>query len=88
MSSFPPTNSAACPAAGPLGQLRSAEDSRIWAMAFPPRPTSVGRARAQVRSTLAAWKIPDETVDDLVLVTSELVTNGISTPPTQWVTRT
>ena len=77
MSSLPPTNSAACAAVGPLAQPGSAEDLRIWGMAFPPRPRSVGRVRAQVRSVLDEWKIQDETVDALVLVASELVTNGI-----------
>jgi anti-sigma regulatory factor (Ser/Thr protein kinase) len=50
-------------------------------MAFTPHDGSVRLARGQVRRALGAWGIPDDIVDALVLVTSELVTNGIRVCP-------
>ncbi len=37
---------------------------------------AVARARSFVAEQLRAWRVPDETVDELVLITSELVTNA------------
>ena len=37
---------------------------------------AVARARAFVAEQLQAWRVPEETVDELVLITSELVTNA------------
>lgn len=38
--------------------------------------TAAGQARRAVRSQLDAWAVPEELAEDLVLVTSELVTNA------------
>ena len=43
---------------------------------FEPAPTSVSEARRFARDVLADWGL-DELLDDVVLLTSELVTNAV-----------
>jgi GAF domain-containing protein/anti-sigma regulatory factor (Ser/Thr protein kinase) len=44
---------------------------------FGPHPEAAGRARAQVRRKLAAWKVAEEAAQATELIVSELVTNAI-----------
>jgi serine phosphatase RsbU (regulator of sigma subunit)/anti-sigma regulatory factor (Ser/Thr protein kinase) len=44
---------------------------------FAPDPTAPSRARSFTRDALRAWGLPDEVVDDAVLLVSELVANGV-----------
>lgn len=46
------------------------------ARTLPPELTSVGEARALVRTALSGWEVEDG-ADDLVLVASELVSNAL-----------
>lgn len=46
--------------------------------ALPATPASVGAARRKVRELLGAWSVGDDTVDNALLVTSELVTNALT----------
>ncbi|MEP7054903.1 MAG: SpoIIE family protein phosphatase [Actinomycetota bacterium] len=61
----------------PFTQRRSAIELRARATAsFPPLITTPGQARAFVRETLATWGA-SEAVDDVLLLTTELVTNAV-----------
>ena len=54
--------------------------AREWtAVAFdvPPEVDGVGTARRLTAQTLGDWAIPAATIDDVVLLASELVTNAI-----------
>jgi serine phosphatase RsbU (regulator of sigma subunit)/anti-sigma regulatory factor (Ser/Thr protein kinase) len=42
-----------------------------------PEPTAPSRARSFTRGALRAWGLPEEMVDDAVLLVSELVANGV-----------
>jgi anti-sigma regulatory factor (Ser/Thr protein kinase) len=44
---------------------------------LPHATSSVGVARERVRRDLVAWGVPGETVDDSVLVVSEIVSNSL-----------
>lgn len=44
---------------------------------LPARPAAVGAARCVVHDLLTAWGAPADTLDDAVLVISELVTNAL-----------
>jgi serine phosphatase RsbU (regulator of sigma subunit)/anti-sigma regulatory factor (Ser/Thr protein kinase) len=44
---------------------------------LPPEPTAPSRARSFTRGALRAWGLPEEVVDDAVLLVSELVANGV-----------
>src|SRR5262249_4359675 len=44
---------------------------------FPSEPAAPARARAFMREALRAEGLPDEVVDDAVLLVSELVANGV-----------
>jgi PAS domain S-box-containing protein len=59
---------------------RLPEDSRPWASATYQLPTeqeAVATSRRLVAATLRRWEIPPGVTDDVVLLTSELVTNAI-----------
>ncbi|MFF3379208.1 ATP-binding protein [Streptomyces sp. NPDC002680] len=45
---------------------------------LPATPASVGAARRKVRELLGGWSVGDDTVDNALLVTSELVTNALT----------
>src|SRR5438309_21190 len=45
-------------------------------VSFPPEPRSVAKARDVVRNALQAW--PEWTVDDAILLASELATNAVT----------
>jgi anti-sigma regulatory factor (Ser/Thr protein kinase) len=51
--------------------------ARSAAQVVPPDPEAVAQARQFARTTLAAWGVMDETLDNAVLCISELVTNAI-----------
>lgn len=55
------------------------DDSRME-LEVPARAASVGRARHAVATFLAANSVPSVVVDDIELVTSELVTNAVIHP--------
>ncbi|WP_105968754.1 ATP-binding protein [Streptomyces geranii] len=46
--------------------------------ALPATPASVGAARRKVRELLDSWNVGDDTTDNALLVTSELVTNALT----------
>jgi anti-sigma regulatory factor (Ser/Thr protein kinase) len=48
----------------------------LYALALQAEPVAVTAARELAKAALGAWRMPD-LVDDVILVTSELVTNGI-----------
>jgi serine/threonine-protein kinase RsbW len=48
----------------------------LYALALKAEPIAVATARELAKAALEAWKMPD-LIDDVVLVASELVTNGI-----------
>ncbi|MFE2043842.1 ATP-binding protein [Streptomyces sp. NPDC059477] len=48
------------------------------AFALPAAPASVGAARRRVRAVLDGWQLAEETRDDAIVVTSELVTNAVT----------
>ncbi|MGW4898223.1 ATP-binding protein [Kitasatospora sp. NPDC004240] len=48
-----------------------------WATVLTDHTSSVRTARTQVRQQLSSWGWSGERVDDLVLITSELVTNAV-----------
>ena len=55
-----------------------ADGADFTARAFlAPEPTAPSRARSFTRGALRAWGLPDEVVDDAVLLVSELVANGV-----------
>jgi anti-sigma regulatory factor (Ser/Thr protein kinase) len=45
--------------------------------ALPHQPEAAGTARRIARTTLTAWGVEEDTVDQAVLVVSELVTNAV-----------
>ncbi|MFJ5260182.1 ATP-binding protein [Streptomyces sp. NPDC088387] len=51
---------------------------RSHSFGLPALPTSVGAARRRVCDVLSAWNVPEETRDNAVIVTSELVTNAVT----------
>lgn len=51
--------------------------ARSAARVVPPDPEAVAQARQFARTTLAAWGVIDEVLDNAVLCISELVTNAI-----------
>jgi anti-sigma regulatory factor (Ser/Thr protein kinase) len=58
-----------------------AQTALYWGQGFSPMPQSVGRARREARSALQDWQVPEDVVDTVVLLISELVTNGIRACP-------
>ncbi|WP_279537873.1 ATP-binding protein [Amycolatopsis acidicola] len=44
---------------------------------LPPGLRSAGEARGFVTEALRSWAVPEDVVEDIVLVTSELVTNAL-----------
>ena len=50
---------------------------------LPPNPASAGAGRRAVFQVLSAWDVPAETVDDTVLIVSELVTNAVIHAPAE-----
>jgi serine phosphatase RsbU (regulator of sigma subunit)/anti-sigma regulatory factor (Ser/Thr protein kinase) len=55
-----------------------ADGADFTARAFlAPEPAAPSRARSFTRGALRAWGLPDEVVDDAVLLVSELVANGV-----------
>jgi len=57
---------------------RSVTDAPRFAKTDLPRAlTSVGEARAWTGKTLAGWDAPGDTIDDAVLLVSEIVTNAL-----------
>ncbi|MFJ9948806.1 ATP-binding protein [Kitasatospora sp. NPDC091207] len=50
---------------------------QTWEAALTEHASSVRAARSQVRQRLTEWGWEGERVDDLVLITSELVTNAV-----------
>jgi len=67
----------AAPGLGPA--LASLPDSTSW-VALDPLPEVVADARSYTNSVLGAWNVPDDGIDNTVLVVSELVTNAIQAP--------
>ena len=47
------------------------------AFSLPHEPATAGLARRLARTTLAEWALPDDTIEEVLLVISELVTNAI-----------
>jgi len=58
-------------------------DELVTTAAYSPQPSAAGQARRFVRETLGSWGVPGpaaraaDLVDDVVLLTSELVTNAV-----------
>ncbi|MFJ8432186.1 ATP-binding protein [Kitasatospora sp. NPDC094019] len=50
---------------------------RTWEASLTDHCTSVRVARREIRDQLASWGWSGDRVDDLVLITSELVTNAV-----------
>jgi anti-sigma regulatory factor (Ser/Thr protein kinase) len=55
---------------------RSTREPAADRLVLEPSPTSPGRARRLIRERAAAWSLPAEVAEQLVLVGSELVTNA------------
>ena len=55
----------------PVGRPRRAE----WA--GPPIEASVSRVRYSVRQVLVRWRLPEDVIDDAVLVVTELLANVV-----------
>ncbi|MEU1785713.1 ATP-binding protein [Streptomyces sparsogenes] len=49
----------------------------MLALRLATDPTAAARARRTVAEALRGWGVPDDTVDDIVLMADELVTNAI-----------
>ncbi|WP_441247747.1 ATP-binding protein [Kitasatospora sp. McL0602] len=60
--------------AGPI-LPRQAQVSHVWRL--PHRPESAGVARRVTHAALGAWGVGGDTVEQAVLVVSELVTNAV-----------
>jgi anti-sigma regulatory factor (Ser/Thr protein kinase) len=59
--------------------MRSVTEGRRAVVPLPgDDPASARRARQAVRYQLASWGVPEELAEDLVLVVSELVANGVT----------
>jgi anti-sigma regulatory factor (Ser/Thr protein kinase) len=56
-------------------------DDAVWPLDH--EPTAAGQARRLARAVLADWDAPENTVDAMLLVVSELVTNAVehAAPP-------
>jgi anti-sigma regulatory factor (Ser/Thr protein kinase) len=60
-----------------------ARDDLVATVAYQPEPTAAAAARRFVRDTLRSWQLTgqsagqDALVDDVILLTSELVTNAV-----------
>jgi anti-sigma regulatory factor (Ser/Thr protein kinase) len=50
---------------------------------LPTEAAQVRTARDFVRARVAAWGLPDELADDVIVVTSELITNAIKYAPSK-----
>ncbi|MFE0460300.1 SpoIIE family protein phosphatase [Kitasatospora sp. NPDC058965] len=50
-------------------------DTTTWRL--PARDDAPARARARVRALLRQWRTPDDTLDNVLLLISELVTNAV-----------
>ncbi|MFF4427305.1 ATP-binding protein [Streptomyces sp. NPDC001549] len=76
MNASPCTEAAPSPTA-PLPPVTTtrADAPRIWWL--PHRPESAGTARRIASAVLHAWNVDDETIDQALLVVSELVTNAL-----------
>lgn len=59
----------------PWASARVGELPCVWAL--PHRPESAGTARRVTRAALDDWGVDGDTVDQAVLVVSELVTNAV-----------
>lgn len=70
----------------PLGRLPGDEHPRRpGVFALPAAPASVGVARRNVRELLTDWRTDEETLDNALLVTSELVTNALTHTASEWI---
>jgi anti-sigma regulatory factor (Ser/Thr protein kinase) len=45
---------------------------------LPPLPEAVALVRRSAHTVLASWRLPSDTIEDAVLVISELVTNAVT----------
>jgi len=67
----------------PTREHAAGPDELVTTAAYSPQPSAAGQARRFVRETLGSWGVPGpaaraaDLVDDVVLLTSELVTNAV-----------
>ncbi|MGW0707198.1 ATP-binding protein [Streptomyces sp. NPDC002643] len=52
---------------------------------LPATPASAGEARRTVRELLDEWGVSAETREDVLLITSELVTNALTHTTSEWI---
>ncbi|SER97546.1 Anti-sigma regulatory factor (Ser/Thr protein kinase) [Actinokineospora terrae] len=63
--------------AGDVSESANTGRVRQLATRLPPASTSAGEARDFVSAALRSWSVAEDLVSDVVLATSELVTNAI-----------
>lgn len=68
----------------PLG-TETYEPHRAGVFGLPAVPASAGEARRTVRELLGEWEVPAETAEDVLLITSELVTNALTHTDSEWI---
>ncbi|WP_229924893.1 ATP-binding protein [Streptomyces sulfonofaciens] len=73
---MPPLTSLSCPQL--LGGDRT---DRVHWLDLPAVQAGVGEARRTTTEKLRSWRLPEKTLDDAVLILSELVTNAICHTP-------
>ncbi|WP_338895488.1 ATP-binding protein [Streptomyces sp. TG1A-60] len=52
---------------------------------LPAMPASAGEARRTMRELLDEWRVPAGTREDVLLITSELVTNALTHTDSEWI---
>lgn len=68
----------------PLG-TEAYEPHRAGVFGLSAVPTSAGEARRTVRELLDEWGVRPETCEDVLLITSELVTNALTHTDSEWI---
>ncbi|MEV6583773.1 ATP-binding protein [Streptomyces sp. NPDC051582] len=66
---------AIAPAATERRHAAAGGQARVWGL--PHRPQSASAARRITRATLTRWDLDEDTIDQALLVVSELVTNAV-----------
>ncbi|WP_234046768.1 ATP-binding protein [Streptomyces adelaidensis] len=61
------------------------EPHRAGVFGLPAVPASAGEARRTVRELLGEWEVRPETLEDALLITSELVTNALTHTRSEWI---
>ncbi|MDX2699771.1 ATP-binding protein [Streptomyces ipomoeae] len=82
---LPQSPDRATPAMCPPFASAAYEPHRAGVFGLPATPTSAGEARRTVRELLDEWGVVPETREDMLLITSELVTNALTHTASEWI---